>query len=209
MEELAERSLYRFELEHLRQDRVTDFVSGIAGQSSLTFAGPGGQQITITTPVAPALGSPSSGSAAANTGAGNANNIDISKVAAQRINISFDNGGVAPPGVSYTADYLVPAGRVLVLDQVQYLISPLPLMTNPIESVAMSLAVNGNLVPNFNNIYGYSTDPYDCHLVVDENQHAQMIVAYAWGGTSFPSPFRFFGRLYLKSTLPGDYAQRL
>ncbi len=209
MEDLQERSLYRFELESVERDKSTDFVSGIAGSSQLTFQGPNGAAITLAMPGTSLAGPVSSGAAAQSASAGNANNIDIAKVAAQRINISFDNGGVAPAGASYTASYQVPAGRVLVLDQVQYLISPLPLMTLPIETVSMSLAVNGNLVPNYNNVYGYSTDPYDCHLVVDENQLCQLIVAYPWGGTSFPSPFRMFGRLYLKSTLPGDYLTKL
>jgi hypothetical protein len=201
---LWDDSLYAFELEGLEYDKVdAQYVSGLAatstGTTQLITAAPASQTVLAApTPSTPAP---------ANT-PGGANNFDIARVGAQRVNLSFDNGGVAPAGNVFLADFMVPQGKVFVLDQIQVLISPTPNLNLAANTVLTSIAVNGNVVPQYNNIVGYPTDPFDAHLVVDENQHAQIVSNYAYGGTSFPV-LRMFGRLYIKATLPGNYAQIL
>lgn len=130
--------------------------------------------------------------------------FDPARVNATRLNVAFNNGGALIAGGSFMADYQIPHGKVAIIDQFQFLISPTPPLAAAATSVSVNLQKNGNPEISYQNVIGYPTDPYDCHMVVDQDQHAQVLVVYAFGGASY-ALVRMYGRLINKQGLPANF----
>lgn len=196
-----------FELEHYERG------GGMGGQAinPAAVSGPGGSFMVGRGGVALAGQPPIQ-----NGGPGSGNlvspdvqaQINVALTNAQRFAISFNNNDVAVPGNFFRADYQTPGGKVAIIDQFEFFISPTPPLSAPSNTISCSLLINNSPQPNYQNIVGYTTDRFDSHLVVDENFVGSVLVNFAFAGTSF-ALVRIYGRLLLKNLLPPGAVQLL